>query len=591
MFSERLPACILLLAAVTLAGSCSKGPARIVNRIAILPFGNLTSETAFDWIPEGAQNALIRQLTGIGNTIPIGVPNTREARLMGADRAVEAYLSASANVLRIHAVVEDLEHLKAASEIDISGPRRQGVLPLLDQLSKAVNSAARPFSTTKEGAFESYAKGDFEQAVKLDPGFGAAYLNWLVALRSKGESEAGAKVLAQARAQGSKLNELDRVQIDVASSWLNPPDKGARRVALMKLASIVKYDTQLMRELSDAALTARNFKSAAEWLEKAAAIEPSNTANLNSMAYAYALGGDLGAADRSLAQYRKLAPNDSNIFDSTGEIYFLSGKFAEAEKSFVEGFQKNPRFLAGLAMYKAALSRLMTGDETGATVLFEKYLQYKQAVNDPDIEVRRATWEFLIGRRKAGIDRISKQPSPRARAQYSLMLLLNGDRAGARKQAEAALQPPAPDRALAPVALFLSGPASSLQQWRESADRSFGAQAPAAVKNQFLAYALFIQKEYAEVVSLLGPQVMESSPLAESFHNELVAAALVAAGRVADAQPLVASYPIPDASSESVLAALVFPRLFETRAAVFDKQGKTAEAKAMRDLASKFAPH
>jgi Tfp pilus assembly protein PilF len=590
VYSERLLGCILLLASIIFAGSCSKTSTRIVDRIAILPLENLTSESAFDWIPAAAQNAVVRQLAGIGNTIALSAPNTREARLLRADRAVEAYLSAGANLLRIHAVVEDLEHLKAASEIDITGPRQKGVLPLLDRLSKALNQGARPFSTTNAAAFESYAQGNFEEAVKLDPGFGAAYLNWLMALRSKGESEPGAKVLSQARAQGSKINELDRAQIEVASVWLNPSDKGARRAALMNLAGIVKYDAQLMRDLSEAALVARNYKSAAQWLEKAAAIEPANTAIWNSMAYAYALGGDLSAAERSMTQYRKVTPNDSNLADTLGEIYYLSGKFAEAEKSFLEGFQQNPRFFAGAEMYKAALSRLMTGDEKGATSLFEKYLEYKQSVNDPELEVRRAIWEFLTGRRSAAMDRISKQPSPRARAQYSLMLLLSGDQPGARKQAEAAMKPPMQDPLIAPIAQFLSSPASSVQQWREMADRFFGLQTPAAVKNQFLAYALFMHKEYAEAAALLEKQVMDSSPFNESFQKEMLAAALVASGREADAQSLLTTYPIPDSGTESALASLVFPRLFETRAAVLEKHGKPAEAKAMRDLASKFTP-
>ena len=84
---------------------------------------------------------------------------------------------------------------------------------------------------------------------------------------------------------------------------------------------------------------------------------------------------------------------------------------------------------------------------------------------------------------------------------------------------------------------------------------------------------------------------MDSSPLNDSFHKEMVAASLVALGKMNEAQPLVATYPIPDAANENVLAALVFPKLFETRAAVFEKQGKAAEAKAMKDLAAKFAPH
>ena len=145
---------ILLVGAILLTGSCSKAPTNIVDRIAILPLENLTAESSLDWIPAASQNTLLRQLTGIGKAVPIAAPNTREARLQGADRAVEGYLSGDSNVLRIHAVIEDLKHLKAASEIDITGPRQKGVLPMLDQLAKAVNPDARPFSTSNANAFE-----------------------------------------------------------------------------------------------------------------------------------------------------------------------------------------------------------------------------------------------------------------------------------------------------------------------------------------------------------------------------------------------------------------------------------------------------
>lgn len=590
MFFRQPLGCLLLLGALFFAGSCSKAPTTLVDRIAILPIENLTSEPALNWVSSAAQNALQRELTGAGNLVPLAVPSTREARLVKAGRALEAYLSGDASLLRIHAVIEDLQHLKASADIDISGPRQKGVLPLLEQLAKAVDASARPFSTGNDAAFELYAKGSFEEAIAADPGFGAAYLNWLVQLRGKNDPEAGTQVLAKAKAQGTRLNDLDRAQIEVASSWLNPSDKNARRAALMNLAAIVKYDVQLMRDLAESAQTARNFKASAEWLQKALALEPGNTEIWNSLAYAHALGGDVSAAEKAIEQYRKLAPNDVNPFDSMGEIYFLCGKFAEAERSFTAAFEKAPQYLGGAEMYKAALSHLMTGDEKGADALFAKYLDYKKSVNDPEPEIRLAYWEFLTGRRTAAIGRISKLTSPRARGQHSLMLLLNGDRAGARKQAEAAMMPPNPDRQAGPVALFLSGPAGSLQQWQEAATKFFGPQLPQIVKNQFIAYALAAQNNYADIASLLGPQVMEANPLAESLHKEMVAASLVAAGKVADAQPLVATFPIPDAASENVLTSLVFPRQFVTRVVIFEKQGKAAEAKAMMDLAAKFAP-
>ncbi len=581
----------LLISSVGFSVSCGRAPVPVVDRIAILPLENLTSDATLDWVSRAAQYALANQLTGVGNLFPRTVPDTREARLAGATRAVEGYLSGDANLLRIHAVVEDLSQKKAASEIEITGPRQKGLLPLIDQLAKAVNPLARPYSTKSDAALEEYAKGDFAGAVKQDAAFGPAYVNWIAQLRFKGDRDAGLDVLSKAKMQGDKLNELDRAQIDVAAAWLHPEDRNARRAAMMNLAMIVKYDTQLFRELSDAALLVRNYKSAAEWLEKSLAVEPGDTNALNSLAYAYALSGDLAAAERTIAQYRKVAPGDANTYDSMGEIYFVSGKFVDAEKAFSEGFEKSPQFSGGALMYKAAFSRLMLGDEKGASGLFDRYLEFRQSANDPTLEARRANWEFLTGRRKAALARLAKLETAQARGQLAILLLLNGDAAGARKQAESAMQPPAQDKQLASMAIFLAGPATTAAQWQEAAARVFGPASAAAIKNQFVAYGMFLKGQYADAAALLGPLVTDASPLSGTFQKELLAASLVGAGRVAEAEPLVAMYPIPDGANENVFTGMMFPRLFETRAAVLEKQGKAAEAKAMRELASKFAAH
>jgi len=83
-----------------------------------------------------------------------------------------------------------------------------------------------------------------------------------------------------------------------------------------------------------------------------------------------------------------------------GDIHFMSGKLPEAEKFYLEAFQKDPNFLNQGDLLKAAITRLFAGDRAAADQAANRYFEARAESKDPILEYRRAQWLWLTGRRK-----------------------------------------------------------------------------------------------------------------------------------------------------------------------------------------------
>src|ERR1700729_1139073 len=104
---------------------------------------------------------------------------------------------------------------------------------------------------------------------------------------------------------------------------------------------------------------------------------------------------NLNGARQAIQEYEKLAPADANALDSLGEVSFFLGDFESAAKYFEQAAKEN----RGEFM-KAAEARLMTGDLKAADTLAAKYLGSAQS---PRAAYQMAQWEFVTGRKAAGI--------------------------------------------------------------------------------------------------------------------------------------------------------------------------------------------
>jgi len=392
----------LLLAAVALLAACSGRP-HPVERLAILPFENLTGDASLDWVASTAPAIVAADLSGVSKVFAQPMPNRSDAYLANATRLVHGYFTGSSGALRFEVDVEDASRHKMITDETASGD----VLSAMNAVAKHVDPAAHSFSTSNAEALAAWGHRDFERSVALDPDFGAAWLGWADTLAQKGETAEAIEVGKRALARSSLQSNIDRARIELILATLRR-DTGARDKALSTLTGLLTTDVPLMLALAEAELNARRFSAAVEVFKNILKVDPENVGVMNSLGYAQAYAADLNAAVKTLDAYGKLPDQRTNSLDSLGEAYFMNGRFGEAEKYFLQAYDSNHGFLGGADLMKAAYAHWLAGDLKGADGLMTRYLETRRA--DPVNAWREAVWDYATGRRDQAIAKLKSAP-------------------------------------------------------------------------------------------------------------------------------------------------------------------------------------
>ncbi len=217
----------------------------------------------------------------------------------------------------------------------------------------------------------------------------------------------------------------------------------------------------------------------------------------------------------SLQTYQRVAPNDVNPLDSQGDVAFAFGRFAEAEKLYEQSASKDPTFENSGDLYKAAESRLMTGDVTGADRKFEAYAAARRTAKDGTLPLRTAQWRFLSGKHGEAwsvLENLVKGSEPEAKVPQFRSLLLTqmaiwdlqlGRRERALQESGDALRT---GSASPPTLIirFACEDARSAADWSARADRMLAAPQMSRLKPVALAYALGICRSNGRQPSRYG---------------------------------------------------------------------------------------
>jgi len=411
---------LALLVAAAVCGACSRNRNPVVERVAILPFENLTGDAALDWISSAGPTIVNDELLGgAAQAVPVPAGAVRDAYASGATQLVHGYLekrrgSNSNEGFHFEFVVEDAQTHKTlqtiASDADL--------LPSLDSLAKKIDTNAHVFSSTNPQAVAAWGRGDYEKAVSLDPGFGAAWSGWVRARVSAGDKPKAIEIAARALGQTSLRSPVDRAQLEFLSASLRQDEPGQEQ-ALTALAKLMPHDVTLLGQLATRETDARRFTEAARYYQAMLQEDPDNVEIWNLLGYAQALAGDLESAKQSFERYGRDPAHTANALDSKGEAEFLNGKFADAEKDFLDAHAKSSALLGGGDLLKAAHSRWLAGDLPGADKLFSQYAAFRTQQKDPLIPWRQAVWEYSTGRTEAAIARLSDVTGPAANIAHA----------------------------------------------------------------------------------------------------------------------------------------------------------------------------
>jgi tetratricopeptide (TPR) repeat protein len=488
-----------VLAALAALSNCTHAPTRPFEKIAILPFDDHTGGSTLAWMSSAAARILTVQLTGAPRTVAVSVGSVSDGYLAGATSLVHGYFDGPST---FHIAVEDAATHKMVAVEDMHA----GLLAAMDRASHLVNPEALPFSTSQEETADAWGAGHYEEAVGKDPGFSAAWLEWVQQLMAQ-RDERKALEISQ-RALGAPLRSpIDRAQIELLSATLRN-DQAARVKALETFVHLTPLDVPLWRTLAEAQMNARNYAGSAAAYKQLLQLEPRNGDALNLLGYALGFSGNLEEARQTFLEYAKLPGQAANSFDSLGEVYFLNGKFAEAEQSFLAAYKTNPGFLGGGDLMKAAYAKWLGGNRDGADQTMKEFLISRVKQHDDLTTWREAVWLYSTGRE--------------AQAQSSLEISLRDGELGKESQDVTRKQ---------------------LAVWRD----------PAALPHD---------------PDVLKTVYERTPPAQDGLVRTFYARALMEKGKKDEARKLIMLWPVPDSGGDPLYQAFLYPKFREVRAAL-----------------------
>jgi Flp pilus assembly protein TadD len=611
--------------------ACSRQGAKAPEpRIAILRFENLGDDPAFDWIGRGLSELVTAQLTGQRDRWAISVGTLHAAGRAAGPRpnlapgvSAESSLAllAGANLvgygdfavrggrLEARLFLESLPARKYTQVITASAGAAD-VIAVANSLARQIAPNAAPSGVHSNAAMRDYVNAienqvpgdgmrDAAAAIAADPGFAPAY-RLLAEWKAEQRDTAGAlALLDQAVRRVSSPLELARIHLQSA---VLRHDAAGRRKALTELAAADPGNPEQWNALAEAQFAAHDDAAAAAAFRKELELAPDNRNSLNLLGYASANAGNLPGAVSALRHYQAIAPDDPNPLDSLGDVHLATGHLREAEQFYLAAYQKNPKFLDGADLFKAAMARLMTGDIPGATEIHQRYLQALAQVPGRTVEIERAEWQWATGRRKEAYQQIlgfaqaqetgaKRDVAARGYAELAMWSLLLGDRAAAAEMAHKALGlPGGPASAAALVAQFLAQPPASAAEWEARAGQRFPNPALEPLRDPAILCALLLNGEYQPASALLrkfydeGPRtaIDEGIPV-------MLAWTLLESGHAPDAAPLLRLNPIPPATGFTVFTSYYFPRLYYLRGLAAAQSGKPQEAREAYQLFLKLS--
>lgn len=319
--------------------------------LLVLPFDNNTGQPSLEWIREAAAELLSSRFTSAGFAplsradrlyaldhlgLPQGFQPSRASSLklaqtLDADAIVVGSYRTDSNTIQAEARVVNVPHLHMADAVTASGPL-QDLIAVFDSLAWKLTKQLDPeFSVPEDTfvasganlnleAFEQFIRGitepdqaermrHLQTAVKLSPDFSAA---WMALAREDYASQQ----YDQAAAAFAKVNgnDADALEADFyrGLSLMFSGEYPKAEAAFAKVARVLPLAPVLSNE---GVAISRQGHDGTALFRQAEAADP-NTADYHyNLAVSLKRHGDAAEAEKELAQYLKMRPNDSEALD------------------------------------------------------------------------------------------------------------------------------------------------------------------------------------------------------------------------------------------------------------------------------------
>jgi len=544
----------LLFLVALLTPACSRGPERPFEIVCILPFEDL-SPAGHGAIGRGLATLTAERTTGDRKVRVAQVANLRDAQLLGSTRVLSGWYEVRDGQVVLHANLRDEAAGKALKTIDLTAAEAD-FPKLAVSLAAETGAPVHNYALPKAEAVIALERGLSEDALRIDPGFGAAHLARVERLLRAGDGAGLAQAVEAARS--ARLTEADRARLDMMSARLknSMPEQLA---ALKRLTATQTANIDLLRALLDLQFQQRDYKPALETASQILELSPADEDTLNKQGYIYTFSGDLPGARRAFEDYRKKRPESVNAVDSMAEALFYFRRYDEAAGLFLEAHKKNPTILNGAEPFRAALSYALAGNLKEADAEMARLFEARKA--DPATPWRQAVWNRMTGRKS------NMPPTAAGLAADALYAVRDGDRArGAALAAEARkLVKSPPEATLAAMATLLSQPSAPPAVWESRIAAAASNPAQARLRAELLGWALLLDHHYNEAAAIWRPAVDQTSPFNNNEARLPLFWALAEGGNKDEAKKAMPEGWLPPSGLDPGFGMLFYPRVPELR--------------------------
>jgi serine/threonine-protein kinase len=350
------------------------GPSAERRAIAVFPFRAIGTDAEAGQLAGGLGEALAARLFQ-STALPIasgaameragnGGSTDAAARELGVDVLVRGTVQRIGGTLRIIMNVEDVKNGRSLWAQEISGNSSNlrsledrllaGVLEALDIAPKERVSASPPTANTE--AYNLYLKGTnalreqpgaggakaairfYEEAVRLDAGFGLAYAATSEALLQLFQATRDRQSAERAQYMAERAQQLDpaRPEAHLAlGAAYNAIGKAPEAIAALKSALALSPNSdKAYRELGRAYASTGRGEEAIQSLHKAVELNAFDPEHYNALG---PIANSLGRYAEAAEAFRRLIefePDRVRGYSNLGAVYLQTGQFSEAADAF-----------------------------------------------------------------------------------------------------------------------------------------------------------------------------------------------------------------------------------------------------------------
>ncbi len=250
---------------------------------------------------------------------------------------------------------------------------------------------------------DAAARKEFEEAIRIDPGFAIAHLRIGQTLEREADWTRVSAAYEKAMDLSSHAPEKERRLIESKYALRVEKDRDKATAILKDLVAKYPREKDLRVNLGDLLMVSDPDAAIVEF-RAALALDPEFGLALNEMAFALIGKGDHVGAEAYLERYVAVAPNEHNPRDSLGQVQLTLGRLDDALANYEKARSLNTRTGEELPIaYILALKE----DYSGAQTWLDRFIA---SVPSDALRAEGPVWQgflyYLTGRRRLGFERL-----------------------------------------------------------------------------------------------------------------------------------------------------------------------------------------